>query len=148
MQLSQCEAKVLVVKLDSIGKKLADCDPLMSHQGKAQALKAPITHGTLYTWTTNMGAVGNQAGLLSIHEPASVLCTTHSPGFNIARHSERRVRRQSQTHCTLIVSPTSLQGILVVHIVRHLSQSWHLFSSPRVDEAHSCGDIYMTGKGG
>ena len=33
MQLSQCEAKVLVVKLDSIGKKLADCDPLMSHWG-------------------------------------------------------------------------------------------------------------------
>ena len=34
MQLSQqSEAKVLVVKLDSIGEKLADCDPLMSHQG-------------------------------------------------------------------------------------------------------------------
>ena len=90
MQLSQSEAKVLVVKLDSIGEKLADCDPLMSHQGKAQALKAPITHGTLYTWTTNMGAVGNQAGLLSIHEPASVLCTTHSPGFNIARKSTQK----------------------------------------------------------
>ena len=91
MQLSQSEVKVLVCcKLESIGEKLADCDPLMSHQGKAQALKAPITHGTLYTWTTNMGAVGNQAGLLSIHEPASVLCTTHSPGFNIARKSTQK----------------------------------------------------------
>ena len=31
--LIPAEAKVLVVKLDSIGEKLADCDPLMSHQG-------------------------------------------------------------------------------------------------------------------